>query len=336
MNVRLFALGIVIALLLPAAACAVDAPLVADSYISSANPAMNFGTLPNLSVGPGIKALVGFDLSSLPAGTLASEVAKATLSVWVNRVGVPGSIDVSPITSAWAEPTVTFNAAPSVGGVELTAAVTQPAYIAVDVTNLVKQWVATPSTNMGVALTPSLSAPTTTIFLDSKENTGTSHPAKLDITLTGPQGPQGPAGPTGATGATGATGPAGPQGVQGPAGPQGATGSAGPQGPAGDLTLQRVAKSANYTMLSTDGLVAVDVTSNAVTITLPLANSVTPGKIAIVAHDAGNAAVHNITVTPAGTDTINGSTNSILITFGDGGGAAYRLYSDGSHGWHQF
>ncbi|MDE3167811.1 MAG: collagen-like protein [Acidobacteriota bacterium] len=92
-----------------------------------------------------------------------------------------------------------------------------------------------------------------TIYLDSKENTGTSHPATLEVVFTGVVGPpglqglQGPAGatgPQGLPGLTGPIGPSGPTGAQGPTGamgvtgPQGATGPTGPVGPTGASGVQ--------------------------------------------------------------------------------------------------
>jgi hypothetical protein len=106
----------------------------------------------------------------------------------------------------------------------------------VDVTALVNGWLASPSTNFGIEIA---GATGTTVFLDSKENTATSHPATLQVTVTGPAGPAGaagPQGPTGATGATGAVGPSGPKGATGATGatgPFGAPGAAGPSGAQG-------------------------------------------------------------------------------------------------------
>ncbi|MBS1859754.1 MAG: collagen-like protein [Acidobacteria bacterium] len=80
---------------------------------------------------------------------------------------------------------------------------------------------------------------TASFFIDSKENSLTSHPAVLEVNLFGQQGAQGAQGPQGAPGAPGppgpqgATGPAGLPGPAGAAGPTGATGPVGAQGPAG-------------------------------------------------------------------------------------------------------
>lgn len=200
--------------------------LTADTHVSTAQPAINFGTLSNLVVGSGSTALLQFDLSTLPAGASATQVSRATLRLFVNRADTPGLLSVSPITSTWGEYSVTASAAPSLGA---SIAVTQISaagqYVTIDVTNAVQGWITKPSTNFGLAL----SAGTAALQIDSKENDLTSHPADLDITLVttsgtgsgGPVGPTGPQGPAGPPGLTGASGLPGSQGSAGPIGPQG-------------------------------------------------------------------------------------------------------------------
>ena len=215
---------------------ALDSPLAADAYVSSVNPALNFGAQATLNVGAGSTALVGFDLSTLPPGTTAAKLVKATLVLYVSRIGVAGAVEVQTALSGWAESTVTNVTAPTLSGPGTGPTVAIPAgaqYVSVDVTNQVKAWL-NGAPNYGLAITPALSAPGTAVFLDSKESTTTGHTARLDLTLAdqgaaGPAGAPGAAGPTGATGATGSSG----AGVPGPAGPQGATGATGPQGAAG-------------------------------------------------------------------------------------------------------
>lgn len=226
-----------------AAANAAQVALIGDASVSTARPSTNFGALSNLYIGNGNTAFLQFDLSTLPAGTTSSQIARATLTVFVNRVNTAGSVTLSPATSAWSESSVTSSTAPSIGtttGIFMASAAGQ--YVTLDVTALVQSWVTTPATNFGFALT-STSA---NLLLDSKENDETAHPATLDITITsqgatGPQGVPGPQGPIGPAGANGPQGPIGPQGVPGPAGPAGAigltgnTGPAGPTGPAGTI-----------------------------------------------------------------------------------------------------
>lgn len=177
------------------------------------------------------------------------------------------------VTGSWTEST-TSGAGPAYNGsVSATIPVASFAlnqFVALDVTDVVKNWITTPASNQGLMLRPN---GTVTVVFDSKEATSRGHEPELDITLKGNTWITGTAdpiagtgrdgdyylnkttntffgpktagawgsgttiiGPTGATGATGATGPAGPTGTtgaQGPAGPTGATGAQGPAGPQG-------------------------------------------------------------------------------------------------------
>jgi hypothetical protein len=212
----------------PCLALAQQATLQADTAVTTAHPATNYGTLSNLYINSSSTALLRFDLGTLPSGITADQVSRATLRLYVNRVNTPGVLTVSPVNAAWAESAVTSQTLPTLGNaVEVFPITDEGQFVTVDITSLVKAWVATPATNFGLAIT----ATTADAVLDSKESDTTAHPAQLDIAATigtaGPAGPQGPVGPKGDTGATGATGATGPQGPQGP------KGDTGPQGPAG-------------------------------------------------------------------------------------------------------
>src|SRR5271170_1659590 len=201
-------------------AVAVEATLVADAHVNSALPAVNSGAISNLNVGGGYAALLQFDLSTLPAGTTAGQVSRATLRLYCNRVDTAGLVSVQAVGGAWGEYSVTYATLPSLGSAVQVAQVSQAGtYVTLDVTALVQGWIGAPATNNGLALT----AGTAAVQFDSKENDLTGHAAMLDVSLA----TSGPAGPIGLTGA------AGPQGIAGPAGPQGATGPVGPPGPAG-------------------------------------------------------------------------------------------------------
>jgi hypothetical protein len=218
-------------------------PTNSDTYVSSSLPSNNFGALANLNVGGGNRALLSFDVTgSLPAGTTSAGINKAILYVYVNKVNTAGAIDVSTAASGWSESSVNNMTAPLAGLALATSVPTAAAngWMAIDVTAAVKNWADVPAQNFGFLITASASAPSTAVFLDSKENTTTSHPAQLVITLSGPAGPAGAVGPTGPTGSTGANGPAGPTGPTGPTGATGAdstipgpAGLTGPQGPTG-------------------------------------------------------------------------------------------------------
>jgi len=219
-----------------ASARAAQPALIADTHVNSALPTTNSGAISNLDVGGGYTALLQFDLSMLPSGTSASQVSRAVLRLYCNRVTTAGLVTFAPINAAWGEYSVTYATEPAIGSAAGVFSVTQAgAYVAVDVTSLVQSWITTPSSNHGLAL----SAGTASVQFDSKENDQTAHTAMLDVELVD----QGPTGATGATGAPGLAGPQGPTGLTGPAGQtgaqgiQGGKGDAGPQGPAGPVGL---------------------------------------------------------------------------------------------------
>jgi hypothetical protein len=245
---------------LAASVAASEAPLSADTYVSTAAASSNYGAAATINVGPTATALLRFDLAALPPGTQPSQVLKATLVLYANRIGTAGNIEVQSVGSAWNEATVNAANVPvNQRSLNVPSAPVGAAgqYVVVDVTEQVASWVAAGNgANFGFAIQPAASDPNTTVFFDSKENTLTGHAARLDLILAsagtaGPQGPQGlpgPKGDTGGAGAQGLQGPqgqagakgdAGPAGVQGPkgetgaAGATGATGATGPQGPQG-------------------------------------------------------------------------------------------------------
>jgi len=241
-------IGLLSLVLLPPTMGATEARLVADASVSTVNPGTNFGSLSNLYVGPADASnhpinitLLQFDLTGVPS----APVAHAELRFYVNRLNFFGHVDVAPVTSSWLESAVTFNALPTLGSVIATVPVQQRfAYVSVDVTQQVANWLSGRSTNNGFAILPSASDPTTSLVLDSKENDEGGHSAVLDISLVGPAGATGPAGPIGPQGVPGPQGLLGPQGAtgpagaQGPAGPTGATGAIGPRGATGPAGTQ--------------------------------------------------------------------------------------------------
>jgi len=244
-------------LALTSQAFAAEAIHTDDAYTDAAKANNNYGDATALSVsgsGSNLKrAWIKFDLPSvLPAGTTASQVSKAVLSLWVNKVTTGGPINVYVVTGtpAWVEGTgasgsgITNGTAPALAPTPLISGwqiLKEGNFAAVDITSQVKSWITTPASNLGIALTPNLS--TVNVSFDSKESTTTSHGPQLEIQLVnqgpvGPQGPQGltgPTGPIGPTGPQGSVGATGPTGPTGPEGPIGATGVAGPQGPTGPI-----------------------------------------------------------------------------------------------------
>jgi hypothetical protein len=189
----------------------------------------NYGSASTMNVGGpnGAQALAQFDLTALPAGTTSVQIAKATLTLFLNKVGAAGTFNISVANGPWTELGVNGNNAP-VAGAAVASGVSASAaseYITVDTTAAVKAWL-TGTNNNGFIITPNDGI--VNVVFDTKESATTSHPATLTIVLAS----------SGATGATGATGPAGITGATGPTGAgttgaTGATGAAGATGPAG-------------------------------------------------------------------------------------------------------
>lgn len=228
------AIAAVLALSASSGAQTGNVPLAADSFTTGALPHHAFGSLGFLRVDASSRAVLRFDLSVLPDSLAASDLAKATLTVWVDRVLSPGAVDAVPVLGPWAENRVTAATSPDVG-----APVGPPArvtasnrFVSFDVTSLAQDWV-NGVPNHGVALVARSGA---SVLFDSKENITTSHAATLDLVLTGPAGPPGTpgaAGTPGAPGTDGAPGAQGPPGPPGVPGRDGVPGAPGPQGPPG-------------------------------------------------------------------------------------------------------
>lgn len=221
-----------------AQAHATQVALLSDAHVNATRTGANYGSLANLYVGNGNTALLQFDLSTLPSGVTPSQISRATLTLFVNRVNTSGPISIAPANTSWSEGAVTYSSLPSSGAAFATFTPLQAGqYITVDITALVQGWISSPSSNNGLVLSSS----SADVLLDSKENDQTGHPAALDITLvnagapgatgaTGLQGPQGIAGIAGLQGMPGLPGATGAQGIQGLPGAVGATGATGAQG----------------------------------------------------------------------------------------------------------
>jgi len=233
-------------------ALAAHAPVIADASLSSQHPTRNSGSTSSLSLNADSEsksvALLRFDLTGLPPGVTASQIAGASLVVYVKSVESPGSLQWAPIGADWTESAVTWSSAPEFGALGATSApvtaVSQ--FVSIDISSLVRQWVAGTQSNFGIAL---LAAGEGQFTLESKDGEGASHSAWIDIALSVP-GAQGPAGAAGKPGPPGHNGPAGPPGAMGPQGHRGDTGprgQAGPPGPPGPQGPQGPGTDYGYT-----------------------------------------------------------------------------------------
>src|ERR1017187_5698060 len=164
-----------------------------DSYILTSSPTKNFGAMTTLEVeSGGATTFIRFDLSGIPPAVTGSMVAKATLKIYVSAGTTAGSFNVDLVTSSWTESTITANNAPTLGSAIVSAVPVTTAdknkYVLVDVTAAAVDWL-NGTANDGLAIVPDGAV---SFALNSKETATTSHPAELDIVLTGPAGPPGP------------------------------------------------------------------------------------------------------------------------------------------------
>ena len=166
----------------------------------------------NVGAGGVRHAFAKFDLTPLPPGVV---ISPATLRLWVSKLEDASSIHLHLVTGPWDEGSLTAAAPPAFDSLFATLPISGgdvQSYITVDVTSVVQGWVASPASNFGLAVLPD-ALDNIRLELDSKENTGTSHPMEIEVAFEGPAGPPGP------TGATGPSGPSGPQGATGATGP---------------------------------------------------------------------------------------------------------------------
>lgn len=170
------------AAIFPRAIQAHDSLLSDDTTLALSGRATKAGALPLLTVSSKSNALFKFDLSTIAPGRMATNVANATLTVFVSRVTKPGAISLRKIIGDWNEETIPAVTFTNLGGqIAVIAANAKKNYVRFDVTQLVKDWISGTVTNNGVAIGADASGLTLNIALDSKENSATGHPAKLEI-----------------------------------------------------------------------------------------------------------------------------------------------------------
>src|SRR5438874_3325316 len=121
--------------------------------------------------------------SSLPAGTTAADISKATLKLFVGKLHTAGSFDVFRVLSPWSEQDKTvnpsINGSPDVIGIPVNG---ENQFVVIDVTQLVKDWLNGGLPNNGIVLVPSAGSTVDSEF-DSKEDKDTSHEPRLEIVM---------------------------------------------------------------------------------------------------------------------------------------------------------
>src|SRR5437764_8109837 len=149
----------------------------------------NHGTDETLRIeagnGDASNVFVKFKLtSSLPAGTTAADVSKATLKLFVGKLHTAGSFDVFRVLSPWSEQDKTvnpsINGSPDVIGIPVSG---ENQFVIIDVTQLVKDWLNGVLPNNGIVLVPSAGSTVDSEF-DSKEDKDTSHEPRLEMVMS--------------------------------------------------------------------------------------------------------------------------------------------------------
>lgn len=222
----------------PLAASALDATNIADGTASSGQPTLAAGDSGSLKVANGKKAFVQFQLDALPGGITAGNVQKATLRLWVAKVGAPGALKISGAgdgVTPLSESAVTAATLPAAGADLASLAITaadERQFVSVDVTSYLKSLALSANSVPMFLIDQAVAGNGAKVSFDSKESSTTSHGASLQVELAngGPAGPQGVAGATGPVGATGPAGLAGAPGVAGALGPKGDKGDKGDTG----------------------------------------------------------------------------------------------------------
>ena len=137
----------------------------------------------NVGTGGERHAYVRFDTSIIAPNTAIDRVQ---LRMWVSAVSTAGPIDLYVVTRSWDE--ATLNAVieptrdPTPFATKLISVADQDSYVTVDVTTVVRDWVNGARPNFGIALLPNSAG--VRVTLNSKENTGTSHPMEVEVVVS--------------------------------------------------------------------------------------------------------------------------------------------------------
>ncbi len=165
------------------AASAFDALLTDDTtFALNGHNSATAGALPTLNVDANHTALLKFDLSKLPANTTTDKVFSATLTVFVDKVTTPGTLELEGIQGTWSEAEIPSVVVSPLNNPPTATVTVKNRYVCFDVTELVRSWIGG-AANEGMAVGSGGSG--AKLALDSKENIATSHSASLDIDLGG-------------------------------------------------------------------------------------------------------------------------------------------------------
>ncbi len=236
------AICVLTALSLPVSGVALTLSVTDDGYTNDRYPDAKKGGIGDLEVkkkGANQSILdiyVRFDTSVLHTGVSDADVLKASLRMYISSVRRDGMVHIHRVLDNWDEATLSYNTAPSSDLLPLASVLIDNAdeerFRNIDITDVVKEWVANPASNFGLVVRGDDSR----ITVDAKENLATGHPmvVQLNLASLGPQGPVGAQGERGLRGEQGEKGDTGDRGEEGDKGETGDKGDTGDQGPPGE------------------------------------------------------------------------------------------------------
>lgn len=145
------------------------------------------GAAKSVTVSAKTKAYIGFDVGG--SGIPASAVTHARLTVYVARATKTGNLNLANALGAFSETFADKSIPMPTDAIITTTALTDASsreYVTFDVTNQVKGWLTTPSSEHGFVLTAD---GTLAITIATKEGAGTGHPAILEVDVNRGGGP---------------------------------------------------------------------------------------------------------------------------------------------------
>lgn len=171
------------------AALAIEATDVADGFTSSVptRAKAKFGARRTLDVANNQTAYVQFELDALVPDVKPGDIRKATLRLWVGKVGKPGTLRISATgdgTTLLDETTIANATAPAPGAALGTFAVSKDdtnTFVTIDVTPVVTALALSPASRPAFIIAQSVPDDGTAVCFDSKENIATGHYPQLQL-----------------------------------------------------------------------------------------------------------------------------------------------------------
>ncbi|MBN2390919.1 MAG: DNRLRE domain-containing protein [Anaerolineae bacterium] len=155
----------------------------ADTYVDSATPTQNYGSVTTLYVGnqtPSAidRALFRFDLSGLPSNAVIDNANfRAYMNVAPSTPPLSLDVGVYRITESWSETGVVWGNQPAVLSIgKITGVGMTVQYYEWEVTGLAQDWLASPATNFGLELRSEIEGTVAWRGFASREATAASRP----------------------------------------------------------------------------------------------------------------------------------------------------------------